>query len=122
MTLLEIKAIMNKPWAFWNYAAWFISSSQAPAGRKCFCIYDYFQSTMIIHLLSYSLFIFISDNPTYHLLRSHRLYEVAWTPLSMGRHTGHYCKPIFYVLNNSMIASLSYKHAKLQINIVYLLI
>ena len=40
----------------------------------------------------------------------------------MGRHTGHYCKPLIYVLNSSLICSLSYKHAKLQINMVYLLL
>ena len=27
---------------------------------------------------------------------------------SMGRHTGHYCKPLIYVLNSSLICSLSY--------------
>ena len=40
----------------------------------------------------------------------------------MGRHTGHYCKPLIYVLNSSLICSLPYKHAKLQINMVYLLL
>ena len=42
--------------------------------------------------------------------------------ITMGRHTGHYCKPLIYVLNSSLICSLSYKHAKLQINMVYLLL
>ena len=62
---------------------------------------------------------FLPDEP---LAWKNEMFFQSVKGFCMGRHTGHYCKPLIYVLNSSLICSLSYKHAKLQINMVYLLL